>query len=795
MKKYIFYIAAFLTSTLVALAQDSKMSTEKLIKSYTHLAEKSFQTRNYSKSIIYHQKLDSLMPNVPEIQYNIGICYLYSNYKYKSLPYLEFAKSKKLANPELNYMLGQAYHHNHKFDKARKAFEAYLKTIQKDTSEKETVAEVKRRMEVCDFAKDLVQDSLPVEIENIGNKINTEYDEYVPVVSADQQVMYFTSRRPTEHNKRLSYDGRYYEDIYITEKDSLGKWKVAKDAPSPINTAEHDACIGMTADAQTLFLYRVKSVEQFKGSIYSSKLNGKVWEKPMKLGSHVNTKKGWESSVSISPDKAKLYFSSDRPGGYGGLDIWYCDMMPNNEWSEPKNLGPSLNTKYDEDCPFIHFDSKTLFFSSNGHNTMGGYDVFSTVFNPDSSKWAAPRNLGYPINSTDEDMYFVYSADGSKGYMSTALRSDGLGERDIYVVNRPKHSKHMIVLNGKVLDEESNKPIEAYITVTDLEKNEVIGVYNSNSHTGRYVLALEYGKNYSIQFESNNFIFHSENVNVNNNEVIFQEQKNFKLKHIKPGNSLVLNNIFFDYNKFDVRNESLPELDKLLDFMKKHKHIYIEISGHTDSVGNAAYNLKLSQKRAASVENYLVAHGIPKKNLRIQGYGEARPVADNGNENGRRLNRRTECLIYDMDALPSEHLAHLAKADTALEYELVLDEVIPNKTVGQPLHPQVHFLYNNGVFITEFSKQQLDKLFMVMNHWPKIKLEIHGFTDKVGNEHNNKHLYETRVHTVMHYLMEKGLAADRFVIKPYQPDTTPKGTDLAAGDAEMRKVQFVLSQF
>jgi outer membrane protein OmpA-like peptidoglycan-associated protein/tetratricopeptide (TPR) repeat protein len=797
MKKYIFNLSITLCIGLHfgALAQ-KHMSSEVLIKRYSHLAEKSFKSGNYSKSIVYHELLDSLIPNSPEIKYNIGICYLNSNYKYKALPYLEFASKKKLPNKDLHYMLAQAYHHNHKFEKAKTTFKQYLKEIKNDTvGDPQIVKDINRRIEICDFAKEIKDDSIPVEIENMGPSINTSSDEYVPIVSADQQTMYFTSRRFTDNNHRLSYDGRYYEDVYLAEKDSLGYWKKARDAGHPINGPEHDACIGMTADAQTIFIYRVKSVEQFKGNILYSKLNGKEWSKPAKLGTHINTKKGWEASVSISEDNHRLYFSSDKPGGQGGLDIWYCDLMPNNEWGEPKNLGPKINTKYDEDCPFIHFDDKTLFFSSNGHKTMGGFDVFSTVLNKDSNTWASPRNLGYPINSTDDDLYFMYSADGSKGYMSTSLRNDNYGERDLYVVNRPKHSKHMIILNGKILDESNNMPVDATITVTNLETNQVEGVFSNNSHTGKYVVALDYGKNYSIQFESPNFIFYSENVNVTDPEAIFNERKDFKMKHIKPGNSLVLNNVFFDFNKFDLIQESLPELDKLLDFMKTHPHIYIEISGHTDSSGQEAYNLKLSKQRANSVRNYLTNRGIPEKNIRIKGYGESKPVASNGTEEGRKLNRRTECYIYDMDALPEEHLQHLAKTDTANDDDIVLEELMATKKVGEKMYPKVHFLYNNGVFVTEFSKKQMTKVSEALRRVPKMSIEILPCTDKVGTEYNNKALYEKRAQTVLDYFLEQGVDPSRLKVAPYKPSSTPKVDDLNQGDVENRKVEFVLASY
>jgi outer membrane protein OmpA-like peptidoglycan-associated protein len=798
MKKCILGISLLIFQVNFSFGQQQERDNAKQnqIKRYVVLAEKSFKARDFSRSILYHQKLDSLMPGTPEVKYNLGICYLNSHYKSKALPYLQFAEKAKLENRELDYFLGLAYHHNYLFDSAKREFNQYLLVVQQDTThESINIADAKRKIQVCDFAKELVQDSVPVDIENIGGHINTSYDEYVPVVSSDQKTMYFTSRRPSELTKKISHDGRHYEDIHMSVKDSVGEWGPSKMMLFPINDTEHDACIGITADAQTLYLYRVKSDAPYNGSIFMSKQKGNTWTKPKKLGTHVNTRMGWEASVSISEDNHKLFFSSDRPGGYGGLDIWYCELQADNEWGPPINLGPTVNTPYHEDCPFIHFDDRTLFFSSEGHKTMGGYDVFSTVLNKDSNTWSSPRNIGFPINSTDDDMYFVYSADGSKGYMSSALRDGGFGGQDIYVVNRPNHSKHMISLDGFILDDESNNPIEASITVTDLDNNHVVGVYSSNSITGKYSLALDFGKNYSVQFEADNFIFHSENININDPEVIFVDHRIFKLKRIKEGNSIVLNNIFFDYNKFDLKSESLPELDKLLDFMKKHPNIYVEIGGFTDSIGNEGYNLKLSRSRANEVYKYLLARGVPKKNMKIQGYGEGKPVASNKTEEGRKLNRRTECHIYNMDAITKKQLDYFTQLESISEDDIVLDEIVPSKKVGEVLYQKVHFLYNNGVHISEDSKLQLEKVCVALNRVPKLKLEIHGSTDKVGSEYNNKDLYEKRVNTVLNYFLDKGFTKDRFVVKSFQPVEDPKLPNLTMGNGEMRKVKFVLSEY
>lgn len=770
---------------------------QSLVKKYINLAEKSFEDRDFTRSILYHQKLDSLTPGLPEIRYNIGICYLNSRQKTKALPYLVYAKEKNLANKDLNFYLAQAYAHDHLFEEAKSSYREYLTVLKNDSAlDPATMQDVNRRIQVCDFAKDIIEDSIRVEIDNAGAKINTAYDEYVPVVTADQQSMYFTSRRPTELNQELYQDGKHYEDIHKSEKDSMGNWKQAQTVTYPVNGSHHDACIGISSDGQTLFLYRVKTDSPNEGSIYVSKLAGTSWSDPEKLGTQVNTKQGWESSVSITGDNKKLFFSSDRPGGFGGLDIWYCDLLPTNEWSEPKNLGSAINTQFNEDCPYIHFDNKTLFFSSDGHKTMGGYDVFFSLYNQDNAAWATPINIGYPINTTDDDMYFVYSSDGSKGYMSSSKRADTFGGSDIYVINRPKHEKSAITLSGYVLDEETSHPVASTITVTDLEKKAVIGTYASNPTTGKYSLELDHGKNYSVQFDAHKYLFHSENVNIKNPEAIFVDHRTFKLKKLKRGSTIVLNNIFYEYNSYDLKGESAVELDKLLSFMKNHPRLHIEIGGHTDSIGDDAYNNRLSRKRANEVSAYLLAKGVPKKCLKIHGYGENNPISANNTEEGRRKNRRTEFKIYNIDTLTSEHKEYLAKLDTVTNTsDIVLEGLVPNKKVGEVLYPQVRFLPNDGVTLDDVSKKQLSKVSEALKRIPNMKLQIHGFPEKAMPMAKSKALYDKRVNTVLQYFVAQGFSAERFVVKPYQDAPQPTLHDMTAANTERRKVKFVLLDY
>ncbi|MBC7389029.1 MAG: OmpA family protein [Opitutaceae bacterium] len=791
MKRKIYLIKTFITFTFAGLvvAQEIPKENRAIVKKLETQADKSFIFKDYSTAITLFQKIDSLAPGNPNVLCNIGICYLNSRHKAKSLPYFESAKSKGYSANEIYYYLGDAYHYNHEFVKAKANFTLYSNLIALDTaSALFSLTTTKRKLEICHNAEEHIENSLSVNIENLGSAINTQYDEYVPIVSADQTTMYFTSRRPSEFNDDLHIDGKPFEDVHCSLKDANGNWTASKLLGSPVNAAEHDACIGITADAKTLFLYKTKK-DPSQGNIYASYNQNNSWTEPEKLGGSINSTRGWESSISVSADNKRLYFSSDRPGGYGGFDIWYCDLLPSKEWDEPKNIGSEINTRFDEDCPFIHFDNSTLFFSSNGHNTMGGFDVFSSVQVPNTNFWTKPRNIGYPINSVDDDMYFIYSSDGSKGYMSSSLRANNKGGKDIYVINRPYNSNNLMTLRGKLLNSDNNRPVDAKITVTDLSNNNVLGVFNTKDSSGKYSIQVEKGKNYSMQFEADNMLFVSENVNLNDPQAIFDDKKVFNLKPIKKGNSIVLNNIFFDYNKYDLKKESLPELDKLTEFLINNPKIQIQVNGFTDSIGDDLYNLRLSKKRANEVRSYLIAKGISKSNMKIDGYGEKKPIASNKTSEGQKMNRRTECQIFDIDTLSKDKKRKLASVDTENSDDIILEGIVPDKKAGIMLLPVVTFDYNNGEEINEYSKKQLDQISAAMKRIPNMRLSIHGYNDRIGKELNNKTLYETRVRTVLNYFVEQGFEPSRFTVIPF------KGTASRSNKEDKRMVKFALLKY
>jgi outer membrane protein OmpA-like peptidoglycan-associated protein len=375
---------------------------------------------------------------------------------------------------------------------------------------------------------------------------------------------------------------------------------------------------------------------------------------PVKLNENINSSK-WEGSVSVSADGSVLYFSSEREGGFGGKDIYRSKRLPNGQWGKATNMGPAINTPYDDDAPVIHPDGITLYFSSQGHNSMGGFDIFNTTLN-DSGFWSKPVNLGYPVNTTDDDIFYAPTADNKRAYYSS-FRNDGFGEKDIYMITLPeKVEAPLAVYTGEITSLMGGVPEGATITVKDNATGEVVGVYTPNSSTGKYLFILPPGKNYNITYEAEGYLFQSENLDVSDSSSYRLIHKPVELTPLRVGEKTALKNIFFASGSAVLKPESKNELNKLEVLMKKHPKIMVQINGHTDSQGNEEMNMKLSQKRAESVVEYLIKEaGIAEDRLKPMGYGPKMPIAINKNPDGTwnragmQLNRRIEFEILSLD--------------------------------------------------------------------------------------------------------------------------------------------------
>lgn len=619
----------------------------------------------YLDALNFYLKANAFNPNNASLNYKIGVCYTVLD-KEKSLKHLKIAEE---LNPycaeDLYYQLGNAYHLNHEFELAIEKYKAYKNKLT-PRQYNEVAPALNKKIAECEVGMELIKKPTKVFIDNLGASINTMYPEYCPIINADESMMIFTSRRDnTTGGKRDPQDGKYYEDILIADRVGDG-WKVSNPG-KPLNSDLHDATVGLSPDGQTLYVYKGEN----GGDLYECVLKGTEWGKPKRLDKTINTKYH-ESSASLGPDGRTLYFVSDREGGVGGRDIYVSYMDKKGNWDEPINL-KELNTIYDEEAVFIHPDGRTLYFSSKGHKTMGGFDIFKSVY--ENGKWSEPVNVGYPINTADDDVFFSISASGQHAYMSSA-RAGGLGEQDIFLITflleKPLSTSSednliawrtepvsetvmentidvitasLTLLKGKVLDDDTKNPVEASIVLTDNNTGEQLATFTSNSATGKYLVSLPSGKNYGIAVSADGYLFHSENFDIPNAAAYQEIEKDIYLKKVEVGKEIVLRNIFFDFNKATLRPESKYELERLAKLMNENPTLKIEISGHTDNIGSAAYNKTLSEQRAKSVVDYLIGVGIAANRMTYVGYGFDKPIASNDTEEGRQLNRRTEFKI------------------------------------------------------------------------------------------------------------------------------------------------------
>lgn len=629
----------------------------------------------YNQALQYYLKAYAVNPNNAALNFKIGYCYIYSPQKKKALEHFE--KAQKLNNPAYKdvilYALAWAYQVTLEWDKSIDLYKKYRETVK--STDVDELKLVDKRIAECQYGKALVAKPVRVLIENVGVGVNTIYPEYSPVVSADESLMFFTSRRTGttgKEGKNISeVDELYYEDIYRAYEDSLmKKWGNVNNL-SEVNTGTNDATVNLSPDGQRLLIYKDNSGG---GDIYESVLVGNTWTKPYPLGRTVNTG-FYETHASYSFDGRILYFVSDRPDpSYGGKDIFYCYIDDKGNLGEPINMGPEINTEYDEEGVFAHPDGKTLYFASKGHNSMGGYDLFKSEFV--EGKWTKPVNLGYPINSADDDVFFVVSANNRHAYFSS-FKTDGYGEKDIYRLTFLGDEKQFLlatednlltsldvsfsgklieqeldvptgdltILKGTIYDKITKKPLAGTIEIVDLDLGSVVSTFPSNSATGKYLVSLPAGKNYSVTASADNYLFKSENFNIPAGNGYQEVERDFPLDRIDVGRKIVLKNIFFDFNKFTLRPESTSELERLVALLKKYPKLKIEISGHTDNVGSETYNKTLSENRAKVVVDYLIANGIDKSRLVFVGYGFSQPIASNESDEGRQLNRRTEFKV------------------------------------------------------------------------------------------------------------------------------------------------------
>lgn len=534
MSRSLFLLFAVILNTLVGNAQQA--SKEAQFKRIFPVANEQLEAGKAQRAIINFIELQSIDSTNSFINYKVGRAYLLINgQKAKAVPYLEKAVKKTSAKSKDSYKesdapldafyyLARAYHLNAEFDKAIAAYRQYLKVDSSiDRLKKE---EVEWMIQTCLNGKLLTESPISATTENLGEAINSIYDEYSPVVDATESMLIFTSRRPTSTGGFLDVDEKYFEDIFVSQKQDDGTWGKPMSIGSNINTDGHEATIGLSADGQELYIYR----DDFgDGNIYVSQLRNGAWSEPLLLNNNINSPFR-ETHATVSADGQTLYFTSDK-SGFGSMDIFRSRRLPNGEWAVAENLGEVINTKYDEEAPFIHPDGKTLFFSSKGHNSMGGYDIFFSV--EENGKWSTPMNIGSPMNTPDDEYFFVMSTDGKRAYYASS-NGQGYGGKDIYMMRLDTDREVPVtVYKGAIMaDEKGKRPSNVEIKVTDNETGEIFGVYRPREDNGRFVLILHPGGNYNIAYEADGYLYKSEKLFVPENTSYFEINRAIQLKPV-----------------------------------------------------------------------------------------------------------------------------------------------------------------------------------------------------------------------------------------------------------------------
>jgi flagellar motor protein MotB len=541
--------------------------------------------------------------------------------------------------PEALYFSGLSYFELADYSRALTRFKKFLR-YESSGGRAEDAEFLKS---CCIFSIDAMNNPVPFEPVNLGEGINSSNHEYINSVSSDELQLYFTRR---QLNDKAVAKG---EDFYFSSRVSnTDKWKPAIKLKPPINSSHDEGALFIAPDGRFLLFAGCHRPEGYGScDIYAVKILGDKTSDPINLGPVINTN-AWETQPSLSSDGRSLFFVSNRAGGKGQSDIWMSRLQDNGEWTNPENLGEEINTQKSEMAPYIHPDGQTFYFSSDGHVGMGGMDLFVSRIDS-AGNWSGPLNLGYTVNTPSDEINIIVNAWGDKGYISSN-QHDGQGGYDIFEFELTGAAKPVAstFMKGIVKDKMTKQPLEAYFSLIDLTSgNEIVRSF-SDPVNGGFLVCIPTDKEYALNVSAAGYLFFSENYALAG---LSSEVEPFfvdvELSPIQKGETMTLRNIFFETDGYQLEPSSFTELNKLIEFLNYNPGLKIEIGGHADGTGDAKYNLDLSAKRAQSVFDYLVQHGVDARHLVHKGYGLSMPVAGNDTEAGRAKNRRTEIIILE----------------------------------------------------------------------------------------------------------------------------------------------------
>jgi len=642
--KRLLQASAALALTAAVATSAQAQSTRKDLQT----GNKLFNQENYRASIPYYERVIAKDPNNAQALFRAGVAYL-SFDKEKASDYIYKAqKLKPKVSKDVEYWLGRVDHLNYNFDEAITHYQAYNATLKKrNDTRREEVAQL---IQHSKNAKILFNSPKDIFVKNLGPTVNTQYAEHSPVISSDDKTLIYTTRaNPADipglqqraaGKKSLAADGEYFEGIVETHRIDADNWEKPRSLSTVLNSKGHDASDQLFDNDTKMLMYR----DDENGDVFvASKQAGGDWGAPTKLNSNINSK-AYEGDAYITPDGLTLYFSTARYSEDGNLDLYYSTRTSGGDWGPAKSLGSTINTKYDEDSPYISRDGRTLYFSSRGHNTMGDYDIFQSKYDSIGHKWGRPENMGYPINTPDADSYYRLAPDGTYAYLSS-YRIGGYGEKDIYTISYIKN----INIKGAVFSKRDSTQripgVELVFNGTQADKT-AISFRDITKEDGSYMVKVLSARTYQVAVNKDGKNIETQEfavpISTNDSTSI---TKNFYVDYIDTTGTMFASRmkpIYFDTDKYKLRPESIKTLNATTAFLKANTGLNISIEGNCDSRNTDEYNMVLGQNRADAAKNYLVKQGIASSRLTTVSYGERKPVAPNDSPENMQLNRRDD---------------------------------------------------------------------------------------------------------------------------------------------------------
>ena len=783
-----FLLILFLFSLTNTYADD----INKLIKKANQL----FDNESYFLAQPILEKIHKTQPETDIITLKLGIAYYWNADKFSAKNILlELEKSEsKVDKKELLYYLARTHHFLGEYTSALK----YYTTLLKMLNDQYAIDEIERYIDMCKNAEVFYGNSTKAIINNLGDSINSIYPDYSSVINAKRTLMMFTSKRPNNTGAEKDIFGKEYEDIFMSSFRN-DKWSKAKRLNTNINTPYHESSLALSADGQKLYIY--KSDER-GGNIFKSNLNGDVWEIPTVLGSHINSKNAQEASITISPDGNTIYFVSNRPGGYGGKDIYKTTRIKDDYWSMPVNLGAKINTIYDEDGPFIQADGKTLYFCSKGHSSIGGYDIFKSVLREDKF-WTVPENLGFPVNSPADDIFLEVDAAGKVGFFSSN-RVGGKGDFDIYELIIPEKKVPLTILSGTIKDYKTQKPINAKLKVYDKMENKWVKyVVSPNSKTGKYLVIFPPGRNYDIHIDAAGYDKFIVNSYVPNQDYFHEIYQEIYLKKVLQNDSqvnsgIVVKNVFNDlttkeeekehgeFNKlFNILNDIIVnidtlELENLDDVMADNTQKLPKMDDSTKKEMDAfnalrsLINSAIETTDSTTLNNIeIIANTSPKEHFFTKNNKSTNDLYY--------VSPNEEIKVVDLTKLYPDSTINIDTDSTQIQQNNHLDTSI-TKTAHKELKPNIaiqkkyNLYYYTAIYtLTNSQKTILDKIYANYLKGMFSSINIIGFTDQTGSLLDNIVLSKKRANNVASYLIKKGINKDNL-------NTQGKGEDISTID-------------